>query len=553
MASIQLRRSDGEASTRPGCEAATATSTITAAATETATAGRATRAGGTSIAASAARGAETARVARAARAASTAGTAAGRRWPRTEPAVAAAALLVAGLLALPHLAALGPGGGQGVSAAGVLLVTSPALLLAAVAVAAPARWRARYLLLAAAVGCSAAAALELGTRWRQAGSGASLPLAAIDELSGSLLQDDRPQGGGIRYRVAVDTVGSARLALQASAHFTATVITPAVAAERGYRGRRVQIQGVAVWKTVRGRLIVDGGRAQVTLAANSGRASAARAAVRHRLEQLILRQGGAAAALLAALLLGDRHHLTAEQVASFRRAGAMHLLALSGLHVGLAYAVAATLARGVTWVGATLVPRGQRFWVVLAAVIGVGAVFLYVELAGSRASLARAATMLALARAAATLGRPTRSLNVLAWSAVVVLIADPAVVHELSFQLSYAALLGILILGPLVADRLPALLPGSLRSGFGMAVGAQTATLPLVLVTFGSAYPVGAVSGLVLVPYAALFLWAGMASLTLSLLSGGLSESVTGGVLNLLYSGLEMLNGVFAWAPGIRV
>ncbi len=471
-----------------------------------------------------------------------------RGGPRPiEPAVAAAVAVVAVLLALPHV------GRSAVDGGGVLLLVTPALVPAALAAVAPARWRWRSLVLAAAAGCTLAVGLDLGARWRLAGYGAALPPAAIDELHGTLLQDDRPTAGGTRYRIAVDTVGSTRMAVRATARFTATVTAPGSSA-RAYRGQRLRVHGVAVRAASGGRLLVDGRRARVVpAAAASGRPAAVRAGVRARVEHLIQRQRGPAAALLAALLLGDRHHLTAEQVAAFRRAGAMHLLALSGLHVGLAYAVAATLARGVTWLGAMLVPRGQRCWVALAAGLGVAAVFLYVELAGSRASLARAATMLALARAGAQLGRPARSLNLLAWSALVVLAADPAVVHELSFQLSYTALLGILLLGPALADRLPALLPISLRSGIGMAVGAQAATLPLVLATFGSAYPVGAVSGLVLVPYTALFLWTGMVGLALAVLSAGGTEPATAGVLNLMYSGFEMLNGLFAWAPGIRM
>ena len=82
----------------------------------------------------------------------------------------------------------------------------------------------------------------------------------------------------------------------------------------------------------------------------------------------------------------------------FRRAGALHLLALSGLHVGLVYLLAVSAGRGVALAGMAVAPRWQRGWVAAAGVLGVVAVFLYVELAGARPSLARATTMLALAR-----------------------------------------------------------------------------------------------------------------------------------------------------------
>ena len=464
---------------------------------------------------------------------------------RTEPALVVASAAVAYLLvagrALP----------DAVSAGAALLLAAPAVLTAAAAVVAPARWRGRWLLLAAAAGCALAGGLELGTRLRHAGGGAGLPLAVVDELHGVLVRDDRPRGAAAGYRVAVDRVASARLGAEAGARFTVDLILPVAGSERGYRGRRVVVSGVTLHDRVPGRIAASGG-GEVTLASHVGPVAAARAHARAAVERMVLDQGGPGAALLLALLLGDRHHLRAEEVEAFRRAGALHLLALSGLHVGLVYALAATLGRGLATAGMLLAPRWQRGWLALAAALGVAAVFLYVELAGTRPSLARATVMLALARLAAVAGRPTRSLNVLALSAIVVVATDPRAVQELSFQLSYAALFGILQFGPWVARRLPAWLPPALRSAVGMAVGAQAATLPLVLAVFGRVHPIGVVSGLVMVPYTALFLWSGIACVALSELSRGALQPLTHDLLHLLYSGLTMLNELFGQAPGVR-
>ena len=465
---------------------------------------------------------------------------------RVEPPVVVAAVAVAYLLAAARVL---PGA---VSAAAALLLAVPALLLGAAVAVTPARWRGRRLLLAAAAGCVLAGGLELGTRLRHAGDGAGLPLAAVDELHGVLARDDRPYGAAPAYRLAVERVGSTRLAAQASARFTVDLTVSAATGERGYRGRRVVVRGVTLYDAAPGRGWAAGRGRQVALASYTGAAAAARAAARGAVERLILDQGSPAAALLLALLLGDRHHLPAEEVEAFRRAGALHLLALSGLHVGLVYALAAAVGRGLTMAGMAVAPQWQRLWVALAAVVGVGAVFLYVELAGARPSLARATTMLALARLAAGVGRRPRSLNVLALSAIVVVATDPPAVHELSFQLSYAALLGILLVGPWIARRLPGWLPPVLRSAVGMAVGAQAATLPLVLAVFGRVHPIGMLSGLVLVPCTALFLWTGIACLALSVLSEGAFQPLTRDILHLLYSALTMLNDLFGQAPGIR-
>ena len=464
---------------------------------------------------------------------------------RVEPAVVVAAAAVAFLLAAPRLLP------AAVSARAALLLALPALLTAAGAVAAPARWRGRRLLLAAAVGCTLAGGLELGTRLQHAGRGAGLPQAVIDELHGVLIRDDRPRGAAAGYRVAVDRVVSARLGAEAGARFTIDLILPVAGSERGYRGRRVVVTGLTLRGQAAGRIAGARG-GQLSLAAYAGPVAATRARARAAVERMVLGQGGPGAALLLALLLGDRHHLRAEEVEAFRRAGALHLLALSGLHVGLVYALAAAVGRGLGTAGMLLAPRWQQAWLALAAAVGVGAVFLYVELAGTRPSLARATVMLALARLAAGAGRPTRSLNVLALSAIVVVGTDPRAVQELSFQLSYAALFGILQLGPWIARRLPGWLPPALRSAVGMAVGAQAATLPLVLAVFGRVHPIGVVSGLVMVPYTALFLWGGIACVALSELSRGAMQPLTHDLLHLLYTGLTMLNELFGQAPGVR-
>ena len=449
------------------------------------------------------------------------------------------------LLAARHLPA-------SLEAGAALLLGLPACGFAAAAFALAGGGAGRRLLLAAAAGCMLAGGAELGERIAAAGAGAGLPLDRVDELHGVLLDDASLRDAGVRYRIAVHQVSSRRLDARASARFVALVTLPAETAARAHRGRRVTAAGVVLFGAEAGRQPVHGRAREALLGGYAAHPAAVRAAARIRLERLILDLRGPSAALLAAVLLGDRHHLAAEQVAAFRRAGALHLLALSGLHVGLVYLVAASAGRGLALAGMAVAPRWQRGWVAAAGVLGVAAVFVYVELAGARPSLARATTMLALARLAAAAGRRPGSVNVLALSALMIVATDPRSVHELSFQLSYAALLGILLAGPPVARALPALLPPGARAAAGMAVGAQLATLPLVLATFGRAHPIGVVSGLVLVPCTALFLWVGIGALVVSALSGGSLDAAARVPLHLLYIALTMLNSLFGNAPGVR-
>ena len=462
------------------------------------------------------------------------------------PAIAAAGAAVPYLLAVEHLLPASLSTMQLLFLAGAPFGLATAALLCAGA--------GRRLLVAAAAGCVVAAGAELGVRFAATGAGAGLPLQYVDRLHGVLIEDASPRDTGLRYLIAVEQVASERLDARASARFHALIAVPAEVSERGYRGRRVTATGVALFAagTGAGRRPVHGRAGEASVGGYASSAAAARAAARNRLERLILDLRGPPAALLAAVLLGDRHHLPAEQIAAFRRAGALHLLALSGLHVGLVYLLAVAAGRGLAMAGMAMVPSWQRAWVAATGLLGVGAVFLYVEVAGARPSLARATAMLALARLAAATGRRPGSVNVLALSALMIVATDPRSVHDLSFQLSYAALLGILLVGPQVARRLPALLPPGARAAAGMAVGAQLATLPLVLATFGRAHPIGVLSGLVLVPLTALFLWAGIGAVALSALGGGALDRVTRVPLDLLYSALTMLNTLFGHAPGVR-
>jgi predicted membrane metal-binding protein len=126
--------------------------------------------------------------------------------------------------------------------------------------------------------------------------------------------------------------------------------------------------------------------------------------------------------------------------------------------------------------------------------------------------------MLAAGALGFILDRDTRTLNLLSLAAALILLADPAAAAELSFQLSFIALLGILLLGPQLRRLLTPPLPPFLGSAVAMSLGAQAATTPVLLAAFGAAYPAGALAALPLIPLVTVFLWGGLAALLLSLL-----------------------------------
>lgn len=207
--------------------------------------------------------------------------------------------------------------------------------------------------------------------------------------------------------------------------------------------------------------------------------------------------------LVRALVLGDASGVPPRVVRGLRRSGLAHLLAVSGLHVGLAAALAL--------LGARALPRRGRL---LAALVAVG---LYLLVVGPRPSLLRASVMACLVVAALLLERPPSATNALGVAAAGLALHRPEAVTELGFQLSVGATAGLLLLGPLLARRWQRL-PRALREPLAVSAGAQLGTLPWALPAFCLLVPPAPLVNLVAVPWAgallaACGLWTGLAVL----------------------------------------
>lgn len=140
-------------------------------------------------------------------------------------------------------------------------------------------------------------------------------------------------------------------------------------------------------------------------------------------------------AVVAAMVLGDKSALTKELREIYSVSGASHVLALSGLHLGIIYFLLSFI----------FVRMG---WRVASQLFTLPVIWLFALMVGFSPSVVRAATMLTVYGIVALLGRQSLSLNTLALAAIVMLVFNPLALWDVGFQLSFMAVLGIIVFFP---------------------------------------------------------------------------------------------------------
>jgi competence protein ComEC len=194
------------------------------------------------------------------------------------------------------------------------------------------------------------------------------------------------------------------------------------------------------------------------------------------------------ASLLAGILLGDESGIPEHVDQAFKDTGTSHIIVISGFNITVIAGLLAT-------VSARLIGRGRvgARWSALIALVGI---ILYTILVGGDAAVVRAAIMGGLTLFAMQLGRRQDGLNSLAFVAALMVLANPNVLWEVSFQLSFAATLGlILYAGPfssVFADTASRWVPPETVRRFSGPVGeyllftvaASLMTLPIILYHF---------------------------------------------------------------------
>lgn len=199
--------------------------------------------------------------------------------------------------------------------------------------------------------------------------------------------------------------------------------------------------------------------------------------IRNRLKkQLKLVLQGEELGVATALLLGDKELLASETRSSFSNAGAMHVLAVSGLHVGI-----------VLFILMFLLGKISRFISKKnAVIISIVIIWLYAGITGFSPSVMRASFMFSLIAIAQIRGKNSNAINTLMFSAFALLVFNPLWIYDIGFQLSYLAMLGIFLLYKPISQMIYLRNKWLMKIWQGTAVGlaAQAFTVPLTLYYF---------------------------------------------------------------------
>lgn len=210
--------------------------------------------------------------------------------------------------------------------------------------------------------------------------------------------------------------------------------------------------------------------------------------------------------IATALLLGKKERLSDELMHAYADAGAMHVLAVSGLHVGILYTILGYLL--------IRLDRLERGYLIKSVSIII-MLWMYAFITGLSPSVVRACAMFSAILVGKAMKRQSNVYNNIASSAFILLLFEPYYIFQVGFQLSYLAVIGIIYMQP----KLCALLHFDTKAARWaweiscVSIAAQLATLPLTLYYFDQ-FPVYALlSNFIVIPAAAVILYLGISYL----------------------------------------
>ncbi len=208
---------------------------------------------------------------------------------------------------------------------------------------------------------------------------------------------------------------------------------------------------------------------------------------------------GAELAILSALTLGKKESLTPDLKTSYSSAGAMHVLAVSGLHVGIIFLVMKFL---LSWLDK------YKIGSIIKAILLLVSVWIYAIITGFSPSVIRAATMFSFMILAITIQKNSNIYNTLGLSAFAILLVKPFMLLEVGFQLSYLAVIGIIYIHPFLYNlfNFKYWIVNQAWNITCVSIAAQLTTAPLGILYFHQFPTYFLISNLLIIPAAFLIM-----------------------------------------------
>lgn len=234
--------------------------------------------------------------------------------------------------------------------------------------------------------------------------------------------------------------------------------------------------------------------------------------IRSKVEKELITNGfkGEELAVIKALILGQRNDISKELLEEYTNAGAIHILAVSGLHVGIILLILTFILKPVE-----RLKNGKIIKTILIVLL----LWFFAIIAGLSASVVRAVTMFTAIAIGMTFNRKTLVQHTLIASMFVLLLCKPMFLFDVGFQLSYLAVFSIVTIQPklyklwnskwFVTDKIWQL--------FTVSVAAQLGVLPVSLYYFHQFPGLFMLSNLVIIPFIGIILMLGILVIVLSL------------------------------------
>ena len=237
------------------------------------------------------------------------------------------------------------------------------------------------------------------------------------------------------------------------------------------------------------------------------------AALHKRYQKMGIR--GKELGILSALTLGYREELDKDVQRSFSASGAMHVLAVSGLHTGIVWGIVVWILTLGGWIRPLWEEKWKRYALNISA---IALIWIYAFVTGLSPSVMRSALMLSFLAISSLFEQYTSRWNPLFAAATIILIINPLALWSISFQLSFSAVMAIMYVGSKMQQAVD--LRGMCLQYFGglllVSVAAQVGTMPLTMYYFGQTSNYFALTNLFIIPMALVLLLLGFSTLAMS-------------------------------------